>query len=416
MILAVRNARVLTPDGVLETDILIEGDRVERLGSAMVADEDFDAQGGWVGPGLVDLHVHFREPGQEWKDDLASGSAAAAQGGFTAVVMMPNTEPALDAAHMVSLVTARSPGLCHLAVAGALTQGRNGLQLAHLDDLWEAGVRLFSDDGASVADAGLLRTAMEYLAERGGVVAQHAEDAGLSRGGHMHEGSVSSRLGIGGIPAAAEEVVLARDLTLVKLTGVRYHAQHLSSAGSVTLVEAAKKSGLGVTAEVTPHHLSFDHRQVEALDPVFKMYPPLRSESDRTALRSALATGIIDAVATDHAPHADFETEVTFAEAPRGVIGLETAVAAVLTATDLDQATLFERMSIVPARIAGLPRQGQPVAEGAPANLVVIDPTGTSTVTDFRSRSSNSPFKGQTLRGRVLATVYEGRLLPALVS
>ena len=413
MTLAIRNARLLTADGVVETDLLIDGDRVVKLGFDLVAEDDFDARGAWVGPGLVDLHVHFREPGQEWKEDLTSGSAAAARGGFTAVVMMPNTVPALDAAHLVSMVIARSPGLCQLAVAGALTKGREGLELAHLDDLWEAGVRFFSDDGTSVADAGLLRTAMEYLAERGGVVAQHAEDPGLSRGGHMHEGSVSSRLGVGGIPAAAEEVVLARDLTLAKLTGVRYHAQHLSSAGSVALVEAAKKAGLPVTAEVTPHHLAFDHRQTEALDPAYKMYPPLRSETDRTALRSALATGIIDAVATDHAPHADFETEVPFAEAPRGVIGLETAVAAVLTATELDQETLFERMSIVPARIAGMTRQGQPVAEGVAANLVVIDPRATSTVTHFSSRSSNSPFKGASLRGRVLATVYEGRLLVA---
>jgi dihydroorotase len=276
--------------------------------------------------------------------------------------------------------------------------------------MWAAGVRIFTDDGSTVEDAGLLRLAMEYVAERGGVIAQHAEDRGLSRGGHMHEGSVSSRLGMIGLPSVAEEVVVARDLALARLTGVRFHVQHVSSAGTVPLLRQARSEGMQVTAEVTPHHLVFDHERVLSMDPAFKMYPPLRTSADIDALRTALIEGLIDAVATDHAPHSAFETEVTFEEAPRGVIGLETAAAAVNTAVGMEAVDFFARMSANPASIGGFPRQGQPLAEGAPANLVVFDPGATWTPTAFLSKAQNSPFLGKELRGRVIATIFEGRM------
>jgi dihydroorotase len=286
--------------------------------------------------------------------------------------------------------------------------GRIGETLSHLDEMWSAGVRIFSDDGSSVDDAGLLRLAMEYVAERGGVIAQHAEDRGLSRGGHMHEGSVSSRLGIRGLPSAAEEIVVARDFALARLTGVRYHVQHVSSAGTIPLVRAAKADGLRITAEVTPHHLVFNHEHVLSLDPAYKMYPPLRASTDVDSLRAALIEGAIDAVATDHAPHSAFETEVTFEEAPRGVIGLETSAAAVNTAVGLPAEDFFDRLSIRPAEIAGLERHGQPVSEGGPANLMMFDPNSSWTPRLFASKSQNTPFIGFELRGRVLATIFEG--------
>lgn len=411
----IRGGRVLTPDGVQLADVAIEGTTVVAVGDGLEGSSAtvVDASGCWVGPGLVDLHAHLREPGQEWKEDIASASASAAAGGYTAVVAMPNTEPAVDSGHLATFVRhrGRQVGLCDVVPAGAISRGRRGTELAHLDELLEAGVTIFTDDGDCLADAGLLRRAMEYLTTRGAVVAQHAEDPGLAAGGHMHEGSVASRLGMAGLPAVAEEVVVARDLALVELTGCRYHVQHVSTAGTVALVRAAKEKGLAVTAEVTPHHLHFDHTEVESMDPDFKMYPPLREEADVIELRRALADGTIDAVATDHAPHADYEQEVPFEEAPRGVIGLETAAAAVITVADLDQAAFFQRMSVAPARIAGLAEHGLPVAPGGPAHLVVIDAAEEWVPDTFRSRSQNSPFRGRKLRGRVVATIYAGRLV-----
>jgi dihydroorotase len=413
-VIVLRGGSVLTPEGVVPADVAIEGGVVTAVGEVTVPDaaEVVDAVGCWIGPGLVDLHAHLREPGQEWKEDIESGSRAAAAGGFTAVVAMPNTVPAVDAGHRAGFVVERGrrAGLCQVVPAGAVSLDRAGAELAHLDELWESGVRVFTDDGDCVADAGLLRRAMEYLADRDCVIAQHAEDPGLAAGGHMHEGSVSSRLGMAGLPALAEETVVARDLALVRLTGAAYHVQHVSTAGTLELVRAAKEEGLPVTAEVTPHHLVFDHQQVASMDPTYKMYPPLRTPADVAELRRGLAEGTIDCVATDHAPHADHEQEVTFEEAPRGVIGLETAAAATLTATGLDQTRFFERLSTAPARIARLEGQGGPLAPGSPAEVVVIDPDATWTPERFVSRSQNSPFVGHTLTGVVRATVHAGRL------
>ena len=410
----IRNGSVLTDAGITTTDVLIDDGRVSALGQLDVPDgaQVLDASGWWVGPGLVDIHVHLREPGQEWKEDISTGSRAAAAGGFTAVVAMPNTVPAIDSGHRAGFVNerGRQVDVCHVSAAGAITLDRKGLELAHLEELWEAGVRVFTDDGDTVADAGLLRRAMEYLAGRDCVIAQHAEDSGLAAGGHMHEGEVSSRLGMAGLSALAEETVVARDLALVEATGMAYHVQHVSSAGTVALVRDAKARGLNVTAEVTPHHLIFDHSEVESMDPNFKMYPPLRTAEDVLELRQGLIEGTIDAVATDHAPHTDSEQEVPFEEAPRGVIGLGTALAATLTATALDQGALFDRMSIAPARIGRLSGQGQPVAVASPANLVIIDPAAQWSPQRFASRSQNSPFVGMKLQGRIRATVFNGRV------
>ncbi len=415
--LVLQGGTVFGPDGAVTADVAVTGTKVSAVEPGIDSENAIDVSGCWVGPGLVDLHAHLRQPGQEWKEDIASGSAAAAAGGFTALVAMPNTDPPIDAGHLARYVEERGrhAGLAEVMPAGSITLGRRGEALAHLDELWEAGVRVFTDDGDTVGDAGLLRRAMEYLGSLGtgedsAVVAQHAEDAGLSRGGHMHEGSVSSRLGMRAIPGLAEEVVIRRDLALVELTNCRYHCQHVSTAVAVELVREAKRAGLPVTAEVTPHHLALEHGAVLSMDPRFKMYPPLRTAEDAAALREALADGTIDAVATDHAPHASHETEVPFEESPRGVIGLETAAAAVLTATDLDPVTFFERLSVAPARIAGLAEQGRWVEPGAPANLVVIDPESTWTVDRFKSKARNSPFLGTELRGVVLVTLFKGRL------
>lgn len=408
--LVLRNGVVMTPEGPRKGDVRISGTEVIEVGSGLSGDQEFDCQGALIGPGFVDLHVHLREPGQEWKEDIATGSAAAAAGGFTAVVAMPNTDPAVDSGHVARYVIerGRSVGLVDIVPAGAITRGRQGEKLAHLDELWKAGVRLFSDDGDSVADSGVLRLAMQYIRDLGGIVAQHAEDVGLSRDAHMHEGSVSSRLGMIGIPGLAEEVVIARDLALAAETGVRYHVQHVSTSASVELVRRAKSAGLSVTAEATPHHLMLDDGEVESMDPVYKMYPPLRSQDDVAAVQEGLRDGTIDLVATDHAPHAAHEKDVPFEHAPRGVIGVETAAAVVNTAVGLDPVTFFQRMSVAPARLLGFERQGRWIEAGAPANIVVFDPVATWTPGRLESRAENCPFLGRALTGRVLYTVYEG--------
>jgi dihydroorotase len=405
---------VATEAGMAAADVRLNEAGILAIGPGLDWDGAIvaDCAGCWVGPGLVDPHVHLREPGQEWKEDVESGSRAAAAGGFTAVVAMPNTDPPTDAGHLARFVAerGRQVGLVDVIPAGCVTAGRAGQRLAHLDDLWAAGVRVFSDDGDCVADAGLLRRAMEYLADLGGVIAQHAEDRGLAGGGQMHEGGVSARLGLAGIPAEAEEVVVARDLALARLTGGRYHVQHASTAGTVALIRAAKAGGLAVTAEVAPHHLAFDHTAVLSTDSAYKMYPPLRRPEDVAALREALADGTIDMVGTDHAPHAAHEKDVPFEDAPRGVIGLETALAVVLGTAALGPADLFARMALAPARLAGLAGRGEWLAAGAPATITVVDPELEWVAERFASRSANSPWRGQRLKGRARHVLLRGRL------
>jgi dihydroorotase len=410
MSLLLKNGSVVSADGVVVADVATSGGLVTEIGAGLDGgqfDEVIDVEQYLVGPGFVDLHVHLREPGQEWKEDIATGSAAAAAGGFTTVVAMPNTDPAIDAGHLARYVTDRGnqAGLCRVMPSGCITMGRQGAKLAHLDDLRSAGVHIFTDDGDTVSDAGVLRRAMMYIAEIGGIVAQHCEDSGLARGGHMHEGSVSSELGITGLPSLAEELVVARDLKLVELTGCRYHVQHVSSAGTVKLIRQAKAGGLPVTCEVAPHHVSLDHSLVETMDGVAKMYPPLRTPDDIAALTEALIDGTIDAVATDHAPHSDVEKDVPFEEAPRGITGLETS-ASVINGVGLDPVSFFERMSVAPGALTGAELGWLTV--GAAADIVVFDPEAAWTPVSFKSKSSNSPWVGKELRGKVKMTLLGG--------
>ena len=407
-----QNAVVVADGEVLPglQDIAVVDGVVVEIGEGIaVRGEAVDCAGAWVGPGFVDMHTHLREPGQEWKEDITTGSRAAAAGGYTAVVAMPNTDPVVDSGYLARFVADRGKqvGLVEVVPSGAITAGRSGEKLAHLDELWGAGVTLFTDDGDSVADAGLLRRAMEYLAERGGVVAQHCIDAGLASGGQMHEGEVSSRLGMAGIPSEAEEIVIARDLSLVRLTGARYHVQHLSTAGAVALIAAAKEEGLPVTAEVTPHHLLFDHSFVADSNPLYKMMPPLRSVTDVEAVRHGLRSGVIDVVGTDHAPHAEHETDHPWEESPFGVTGLEWAAAVVNTVALLPAEDFFNVMSSAPAAIVGLETQGR-LTTGGPANLVVFDPEAVTDTGGTVSRSSNAPYLGMELSGGVVHTVYRG--------
>lgn len=411
--IVVLGARVLTAEGWMVRDVAVDGETVAAVGRVEHQAEDMviDGSGLVLGPGFVDLHTHLRDPGQTWKEDMESGSAAAARGGFTALLAMPNTEPPIDTGEMVRRCRHRAAdsAVVQVGFSGTLSLGRNGEEMAHLDDMYDEGVRLFTDDGDTLTDGGLLRRIMIYLSDRHDVViAQHAEDPAIAGSGDMHEGSRSQRLGLVGLPASAEVAVIARDLALAAETGARYHVQHLSTSGGASLVRRAKEDGLEVTAEVTPHHLMLTDDDVTFLDPNMKMYPPLRSPVDREALLAALHEGVIDAVATDHAPHTATEKDVPFEEAPRGVIGLETAFPVTLAALGGDLDLVFDRMSISPARIGAFENQGRAIAEGSPANLVLVDPSETWVADDFASRSGNSPFIGQELKGRVVATIVDG--------
>jgi dihydroorotase len=371
-----------------------------------------DAGGCLVAPGLVDLHTHLRQPGREEAETVESGARAAALGGYTAVVAMPNTEPAIDSAGTASEVLALGRGaMAEVAVAGAITVGRAGERLAPMAELAALGVRLFTDDGAGVQDGGLMRRALDYARGLGVTLAQHCEDDHLACGGAMHEGAWSSRLGLPGVPAAAEEVMVARDLALVRLTGAPMHFLHLSTAGSVALVRAAKAEGLAVTAEAAPHHFALTDAAVAGYDPVFRVNPPLRTGADVAAVKAGLGDGTLDAVATDHAPHAPEAKEVPFDQAPPGMLGLETALSLALFELDLPPERVLALMSWQPAAIAGLEaRHGGPVAPGRPANLCVVDPAATWTVeaSAMASRSRNTPYAGRTLTGRVRHTVLFG--------
>jgi dihydroorotase len=413
--LVITNGRVVDPTGERMADVAVGRDgRVRAVAPDIEPDRAavLDAGGCIVAPGLVDLHTHLREPGREEAETVETGSRAAALGGFTAVVAMPNTDPALDSAAAVREVLDLGKGaLCDVHVAGAITVGRAGDQLAPMGEMTDLGVRLFTDDGRGVQDDRLMRRALEYASGLGVTLAQHCEVESLSEGGHMHEGAWSSRLGIPGVPAEAEELMVMRDIALARLAGARMHFQHLSTAGSVELVRQAKARGAHVTAEACPHHFTLTDAEVASYDPLFKVNPPLRTSADIAAIKAGLADGTIDAIATDHAPHTQEVKEAPFDEAPCGMLGLETALALALTELDLPLERVLALMSWQPAALAEIDdHHGRPIAEGEPANLVVVDPEATWVVDPFRlaSRSRNTPYAGRTLAGRVRHTVLWG--------
>src|SRR4051812_9590385 len=368
--------------GGTPTDLLLSGGVVADPADAPADAEVVDATGLVALPGLVDLHTHLREPGREDAETVETGTQAAAMGGFTAVHAMANTEPVADTAGVVEQVwrLGREAGYCDVFPVGAVTVGIAGERLAELGAMADsaARVRVFSDDGHCVDDAVLMRRALEYVKAFDGVVAQHAQEPRLTAGAQMHEGDVSGVLGLTGWPAVAEEAIIARDVLLAQHVGSRLHVCHVSTAGSVEIIRWAKARGVDVTAEVTPHHLLLTDELVRTYDPRYKVNPPLRAASDVQALREALADGTIDAVATDHAPHASEDKDCEWLAAAMGMTGLETALSAVQEAVVdpglLDWAGVADRMSVRPARIGRLSDQGQPLAEGSPANLTLVDP------------------------------------------
>ena len=412
----IKGGRVVDPSGERDADVLIADGRVAEVGASLKGDRVLDATGCLVAPGLVDLHVHLREPGDEDAETIDTGARAAALGGFTAIVAMPNTQPPHDEPSVVaSVLAAGKRSLCDVHAAGCITEKRAGEALAPMGELHALGVRIFTDDGACVADAGVMRRALEYArALPDAVVAQHAEDPALADGGHMHEGEWSSRLGIAGRPGIAESIVVSRDCALAEATGGRVHFLHLSTAAAVDLVRDAKARGLAVTAEAAPHHFTLTDAQCATFDPLYKVHPPLRSDADVAAVKAGLADGTIDAIATDHAPHATEQKERPFEEAPPGMLGLETALA--LTITELVETgvlSLQDALGLLswrPAAIAGLGEHGRPLAPGEPANVCVIDPELRWEVDAHRlaSKARNTPYAGRTLTGRVRHTVLRG--------
>ena len=406
---------LLISDGVI-TEI---GSLSSGLRSSHTVDQTIDANGLVALPGLVDLHTHLREPGREDAETIASGSAAAAIGGFTAILAMANTTPVTDTAEAAERILdlGRLSGLVDVQPVGAVTKGLAGEELAELGLMARsrARVRVFSDDGRCVADARVMRRALEYIRAFGGVVSEHAQDPKLAdHKACCHEGEMSGRLGLPGWPSVAEEVIVARDVMLARHTGSRVHIAHVSTAGSVEVIRWAKAQGISVTAEATPHHLMLTTDLLAGYDPTFKVNPPLRPIEDVEALRDALADGTIDAVATDHAPHARHDKEHTFDTAAFGMLGLETALSVIsdvmVGSGRLDWAGVARVMSVQPARIAGLAGHGRPIAVGEPANLTLVDPSAVVTVDREASvsLSRNNPWHGRRLTGSVQATLLRG--------
>ena len=406
-----------------QVDVLVDGGQIADIGAGLKAPagtEVIEAAGQVLLPGLVDLHTHLREPGREYAEDIETGSAAAALGGYTAVFAMANTDPVADSAVVTDHVWQRGQqvGLVDVHPVGAVTQGLDGRQLTEMG-LMAAGVaqvRLFSDDGVCVHDPLVMRRALEYAAGLGVLIAQHAEEPRLTAGAVAHEGPNAAILGLAGWPRAAEESIVARDALLARDAGARVHICHASTAGTVEILKWAKRQGISITAEVTPHHLMLDDSRLSSYNGVNRVNPPLREASDTQALRQALADGVIDCVATDHAPHAEQEKCCEFANARPGMLGLQTAlsvVAATMVAPGLlDWRGVAKVMSENPARIVGLPDQGCPLEVGEPANLVVVDPDATWTVDGaaLASRSANTPFEAMALPATVTATLLRGRI------
>lgn len=429
--LLLRGGRIVDPSqGVDEVaDLLIQNGVIAAKGRQIeaAAARVIDASGLVVCPGFIDLHCHLRQPGFEEKETIATGTAAAAAGGFTAVCCMANTRPPLDSAATVEYVrrTAIASGRVRVYPLGAVSKALAGRELAELAELAEAGVVAFSDDGSPVAEGGLMRSALEYSLALDRPVVQHAEDPALSRGGVMHEGAVSARLGLPGQPAEAEAVMVARDLSLAQLIGARLHVAHVSSAAAVDLIRRAKRAGVNVTAEVTPHHLTLTHDLVGGhwwsataslppYDTRTKVNPPLRTAADQAALLEGLLDGTIDAVATDHAPHASVDKDCEYIAAAFGISGLETALGSLLSLVGsgrLNLVTLIAKLSTEPARVFGLP--GGTLQEGAPADVTVFDPDREWVVDPgrFFSKGKNTPLAGVFLRGQVATTIVGGEVV-----
>ena len=421
--LLVRGARVLDPSLAIDAvlDVRIDRGVISAVGDSLDANGHrvLEGDGLILAPAFLDPHVHLRTPGREDEESIASGTAAAAAGGYCGILAMPNTDPVVDSAAVLGALVERARTEAEVPVGflAAISKGQRGAELTELAELADSGAAGFTDDGRPVASASLMRRALQYGAVAQRPIAVHCEEPTLSRDGQVHEGAVSAELGFGGYPAVAESVMVERDLALAAYEERPIHLLHLSARESVDALRRARAAGVAATAEVTPHHLCLTHEAVRSLDPNLKMNPPLRSEEDRTALVAALRDGTIEAVATDHAPHARHEKDVPFEEAPFGVTGLETAFSVLHTELVdpgvLALETLLERMSAGPARIFGLepPR----VEVGAPANLVLLDPQATWRVREsrFRSRSANSWLLGRKLKGRVKATVAAGRLVHA---
>ncbi|MCW2494908.1 dihydroorotase [Jatrophihabitans sp.] len=408
------------PLGGAPVDVLVDGGVIAEVGTNLSGDQTIDGTGLVLLPGFVDLHTHLREPGREDAETIATGSAAAALGGFTAVHAMANTNPVADTAEIVEQVArlGAAAGLVDVRPVGAVSHGLAGETLAEIGNMARsaAAVRVFSDDGTCVHDARLMRRALEYVKPFDAVIAQHAQDPRLAdHSACAHEGPVSGRLGLPGWPAVAEESIIARDVMLAEHTGSRLHICHVSTGGSVEVIRWAKSRGIDVTAEVTPHHLLLTVDLITGYDPVYKVNPPLRPAADVEALRAGLADGTIDAVATDHAPHASHDKDHAFGEAAFGMLGLETALGVVAEAMVntglLDWAGVADRMSVRPAVIGRVAGHGRPIAAGQPANLTLIDPSGSLLVDPAAqaSLSRNTPFAGHTLPTRVVATLLRGR-------
>jgi dihydroorotase len=417
--------RGVAPLGGEPTDVLVDGETIAAVGPRLSGNDEIDGGGLVLLPGLVDLHAHLREPGREDAETVATGSAAAARGGFTAVHAMANTDPVADHAEVVEQVARRGVevGLVDVRPVGAVSKGLAGESLAEIGGMARsaAAVRVFSDDGRCVHDARLMRRALEYVKAFDAVIAQHAQDPRLADGAACaHEGPLSGRLGLPGWPGVAEESIVARDVMLAEHTASRLHVCHVSTAGTVEVLRWAKARGVNVTAEVTPHHLLLTCDLLESYDPVYKVNPPLRPAEDVAALRAALADGTIDTVATDHAPHAVHDKEHAFADAAFGMLGLETAlgvVAQTMVETGLlDWAGVADRMSVRPAVIGRLAGHGAAIEVGAPANLTLVDPSAPWTVDPevLASKSRNTPFAGHTLPARVVATMLRGRVTAGL--
>lgn len=414
--IVIKGGTVVDATGTRTADVVISGGLVREIGQNLdtTGAKVIDAAGCVVAPGLVDIHTHLRDPGREEAETVETGSRAAALGGYTAVVAMPNTEPAIDSEAVVRHIQASAKAaLCDVAIAGSITVGRGGKQLTPFAELAALGVRMFTDDGNGVQDPRLMLRALQYASSLDVTLAQHCEDEALSAGGFMHEGAVSSKLGIEGIPVEAEEVMVMRDIALARKAKASMHFLHLSTATSVELVRAAKASGMNITAEAAPHHFTLTDDELKSFDPVFRVNPPLRSAEHRDAVRMGLSTGIIDAIATDHAPHVQELKELPLIEAPCGMLGLETALALAISELSLPIEQVLALLSWNPAQIARLDDAHGQIAIGRAANITVIDTEQTWTVDPAKlaSKSNNTPYAGRKVRGKVRHTINNGEVV-----